>query len=155
VNLLAGVHVEHRGDETAQVELGEHAGSAGPAEGGAPARRDEQLPTASASATGSPGATRYPVCPCTTVSVMPPVRAGTTGRPMLIASTGTRPNGSRPPGSKHHILTEGAGIPLCASLTGGNHNDVTVLLPLIDSDRAGRRPRPDRDISQAAQVAVD
>src|SRR5215813_15284947 len=50
------------------------------------------------------------------------------------------------PGSKHHVLTEGAGIPLSLSLTGGNRNDVTQLLPLIDkthrcaavvADRAG------------------
>src|SRR5437867_740351 len=36
------------------------------------------------------------------------------------------------PGSKPHVLTEGAGVPLAVSLTGGNRNDVTELLPLID-----------------------
>ncbi|MDG5807610.1 IS5 family transposase [Streptomyces ossamyceticus] len=36
------------------------------------------------------------------------------------------------PGSKHHVLTDGQGIPLAVSLTGGNRNDVTQLLPLID-----------------------
>jgi Transposase DDE domain len=36
------------------------------------------------------------------------------------------------PGSKHHILTEAGGVPLVATLTGGNHNDVTQLLPLLD-----------------------
>jgi transposase len=36
------------------------------------------------------------------------------------------------PGSKHHVLTESAGIPLCVSLTGGNRNYITQLLPLID-----------------------
>src|SRR4051794_39813723 len=47
------------------------------------------------------------------------------------------------PGSKHHVLTEGAGIPLAASLTGGNPNDVTELLPLIDKVAPVRgRPRP-------------
>ncbi|MFE7854079.1 transposase [Streptomyces sp. NPDC057403] len=35
-------------------------------------------------------------------------------------------------GSKHHILTDGQGIPLALSLTGGNRNDVTQLLPLLD-----------------------
>jgi transposase len=50
------------------------------------------------------------------------------------------------PGSKHHVLTEGAGIPLCASLTGGNRNDITQLLPLIDKipPVRGRRGRPRR-----------
>jgi hypothetical protein len=48
------------------------------------------------------------------------------------------------PGSKHHVLTEGAGIPLSTSLTGGNRNDVTQLLPLIDKipPVRGRRGRP-------------
>ncbi|MFJ4982163.1 transposase, partial [Streptomyces coeruleorubidus] len=32
------------------------------------------------------------------------------------------------PGSKHHVLTDGQGIPLAVSLTGGNRNDVTQLL---------------------------
>ncbi|MFD8197267.1 IS5 family transposase [Streptomyces wuyuanensis] len=35
------------------------------------------------------------------------------------------------PGSKHHVLVEGQGIPLAVSLTGGNRNDVTQLLPLL------------------------
>ncbi|MFD8257713.1 IS5 family transposase [Streptomyces griseoluteus] len=53
------------------------------------------------------------------------------------------------PGSKHHILTDGQGIPLAVSLTGGNRNDVTQLLPLLDKIPAvagvvGRpRHRPD------------
>jgi hypothetical protein len=43
-------------------------------------------------------------------------------------------------------LTEGAGIPLVVSLTGGNRNDITQLLPLIDSIPAvqPRRGRPRR-----------
>ncbi|MBW8797495.1 MAG: transposase [Streptomyces sp.] len=36
------------------------------------------------------------------------------------------------PGSKHPILTDAQGIPLAVSLTGGNRNDVTQLLPLLD-----------------------
>ncbi|WP_455568977.1 IS5 family transposase [Streptomyces lincolnensis] len=53
------------------------------------------------------------------------------------------------PGSKHHLVVEGQGIPLAASLTGGNRNDVTQLLPLLDKIPAvagvvGRpRHRPD------------
>ncbi|RDG38649.1 IS5 family transposase [Streptomyces corynorhini] len=35
------------------------------------------------------------------------------------------------PGSKHHILVDGQGIPLAVSLTGGNRNDVTQLMPLL------------------------
>ncbi len=36
------------------------------------------------------------------------------------------------PGSKHHVLTDGQGIPLAVSLTGGNRNDVSQFLPLLD-----------------------
>jgi transposase len=36
------------------------------------------------------------------------------------------------PGSKHHVLTDGQGIPLAVSLTGGNRNDVTQLMPPLD-----------------------
>ncbi|MEU0947253.1 IS5 family transposase [Streptomyces canus] len=36
------------------------------------------------------------------------------------------------PGSKHQLITDGQGIPLAVSLTGGNRNDVTQLLPLLD-----------------------
>ncbi|MEU6709636.1 transposase [Streptomyces wuyuanensis] len=35
------------------------------------------------------------------------------------------------PGSNHHLLAEEQGIPLAVSLTGGNRNDVTQLLPLL------------------------
>ncbi|MEC7050769.1 IS5 family transposase [Streptomyces violaceochromogenes] len=53
------------------------------------------------------------------------------------------------PGSKHHVITDGQGIPLAVSLTGGNRNDVTQLLSLVDKIPAvagtvGRpRRRPD------------
>jgi IS5 family transposase len=33
--------------------------------------------------------------------------------------------------SKHHLLVDASGIPLAVTLTGGNHNDVTQLLPLL------------------------
>ncbi|MFJ5062917.1 IS5 family transposase [Streptomyces nigra] len=45
-----------------------------------------------------------------------------------------RPQPGRPrtAGQQHHVLTDGQGIPLAVSLTGGNRNDVTQLLPLLD-----------------------
>lgn len=48
------------------------------------------------------------------------------------------------PGSKHHLITEAHGIPLAVSLTGGNRNDVTQLMPLIQAipPVRGRRGRP-------------
>ena len=55
-------------------------------------------------------------------------------------------------GSKHHLLVDATGIPLAVSLTGGNRNDVTQLLPLLD-DLAARpvagkvgRPRQKPDM---------
>jgi transposase len=50
------------------------------------------------------------------------------------------------PGSKHHLITEGHGIPLAAILTGGNRNDMTQLMPLIEAvpPVRGRRGRPRR-----------
>ncbi len=37
------------------------------------------------------------------------------------------------PGTKHHLLTDANGIPLAVTVTGGNRNDVTQLLPLLDA----------------------
>ncbi|ONI83973.1 IS5 family transposase [Saccharothrix sp. ALI-22-I] len=50
------------------------------------------------------------------------------------------------PGSKHHVLTDGGGIPLAVILTGGNRNDVTQVEPLLDAvpNVRGRRGRPRR-----------
>ncbi len=50
------------------------------------------------------------------------------------------------PGGKHHIITDGQGIPLAVSLTGGNRNDVTQFLPLLDTipALAGTVGRPRR-----------
>jgi transposase len=44
------------------------------------------------------------------------------------------------------VITDGRGIPLAVSLTGGNRNDVTELLPLIEAipPVRGRRGRPRR-----------
>ena len=48
------------------------------------------------------------------------------------ALTGPSPVDRGRTGSKHHLLVDSAGIPLAISLTGGNRNDVTQLLPLVD-----------------------
>jgi transposase len=56
-------------------------------------------------------------------------------------------------GSKHHLLVDASGLPLAWSLTGGNRNDVTQLIPLVDAvpgvrGSVGRpRRRPDRVIA--------
>jgi transposase len=66
------------------------------------------------------------------------------------ALTGPSPVDRARVGSKHHLLTDSSGIPLAISLTGGQRNDVTQLLPLIDGvgpvrGRVGRpRQRAER-----------
>ncbi|WP_220289438.1 IS5 family transposase [Streptomyces sp. MBT84] len=58
--------------------------------------------------------------------------------------TGPSPVDRARTGSKHHVITEGHGIPLAVSLTGGNRNDVTQLVPLLQAvpPIRGRRGRP-------------
>ncbi|MFI9382104.1 IS5 family transposase [Kutzneria sp. NPDC052558] len=59
--------------------------------------------------------------------------------------TGPSPVDRARTGSKHHLITEGRGIPLAVSLTGGNRHDVTQLMPLIEKvpPVRGLRRRPD------------
>jgi len=47
--------------------------------------------------------------------------------------TGPNPTDRSKPGSKHHIMTDGQGIPLATLLTAANVNEVTQLLPLVDA----------------------
>ncbi|WP_369275960.1 IS5 family transposase [Streptomyces sp. R11] len=63
--------------------------------------------------------------------------------------TGPSPVDRGRAGSKHHLITDGHGTPLAVLLTGGNRNDVTQLIPLLDAippvrGRVGRpRRKPD------------
>ncbi|MFE0771633.1 IS5 family transposase [Streptomyces sp. NPDC058861] len=52
------------------------------------------------------------------------------GRPTRPKS-GPSPVDRARPGSKHHLIVDGQGIPLAVSLTGGNRNDITQLMPLL------------------------
>ena len=64
--------------------------------------------------------------------------------------TGPSPVDRRKKGSKHHILTDGQGVPLAATTTAANVNDVTQLRGLVEAippvrGKPGRpRRRPDR-----------
>ena len=66
------------------------------------------------------------------------------------SATGPSPVDRARCGSKHHLLVDATGIPLAWTLTGGNRNDVTQLIPLIERvppvrGLVGRpRRRPDR-----------
>src|SRR6266446_9681185 len=66
------------------------------------------------------------------------------------SATGPSPVDRARNGSKHHLLVDATGIPLAWTVTGGNRNDVTQLVPLIERvppvrGKVGRpRRRPDR-----------
>jgi len=58
--------------------------------------------------------------------------------------TGPNPTDRRKLGTKHHIVTDGQGIPLAFTVTGANRHDVTQLIPLVDAipPVRGKRGRP-------------
>jgi DDE family transposase len=63
--------------------------------------------------------------------------------PTGVAQTAADPGRA---GSKHHAIVDPSGVPLAVSVTAGNRNDVTQLIPLIDAigPVAGKRGRPRR-----------
>ena len=60
--------------------------------------------------------------------------------------TGPSPVDRARSGSKHHLIACGRGTPLAVGLTGGNRNDITQMIPLVDAipPVRGRRGRPRR-----------
>jgi len=72
------------------------------------------------------------------------------------AETGPSPVDRGRPGSKHHLLVDGSGLPLAWRLGAGNRNDILQLLPLLDAVPAvagltGRpRRRPDSVLADRA-----
>ena len=57
--------------------------------------------------------------------------------------TGASPVDRGKTGSQHHLNCDGDGIPLAVTHTGGNRNDITQPIPLLDAIRR-RRGRPHR-----------
>jgi transposase len=68
--------------------------------------------------------------------------------------TGPSPVDRGRTGSKHHLIVDSGGIPLAVTLTGGNRNDVTQLLPLVDGV-GPVRGKPGRPRRRAEQVVAD
>jgi hypothetical protein len=62
------------------------------------------------------------------------------------SKTGRSPVDRGRSGSKHPLITAATGIPLAATLTGGNRHDVTPLIPLLEAvpPVRGKRGRPRR-----------
>lgn len=59
-------------------------------------------------------------------------------------ATGPNPTDRGRPGTKHHILVDGQGVPLAVTITGANVPDLMQLLPLVVAvpPVAGKRGRP-------------
>jgi transposase len=58
--------------------------------------------------------------------------------------TGPNPTDRRKPGSKHHVLTDGNGVPLQVQTSAANTHDIKHLLPLVVNipKVRGKRGRP-------------
>jgi transposase len=66
--------------------------------------------------------------------------------------TGPNPTDRRKSGSKHHIMTDAQGIPLAATVTAANVNEVTqVLQVLVDLEPVGGKPGPNRELPDRLQ----
>jgi transposase len=60
--------------------------------------------------------------------------------------TGPNPTDRGKSGSKHHVLTDAQGIPLNATVTGANVNEVTQVLDVLtDMPAVGGKPGPKRE----------
>jgi len=67
-------------------------------------------------------------------------------------NTGPNPTDRRKSGSKHHILTDAHGIPLNATVTAANVNEVTqVLNVLVEKPAVGGKPGPNRELPDRLQ----
>jgi transposase len=59
--------------------------------------------------------------------------------------TGPNPTDRGKSGSKHHVLTDGQGIPLAATVTAANVNEVTQVFQVLDAmPPVGGKPGPKR-----------
>jgi transposase len=66
--------------------------------------------------------------------------------------TGPNPTDRGKSGSKHHVLTDAQGIPLNATTTAANVNDVTQLLDvLVNMPPVGGKPGPPRQLPERIQ----
>jgi len=66
--------------------------------------------------------------------------------------TGPNPTDRGKSGSKHHLMTDAQGVPLAATVTGANVNEVTqVLQVLADMPPVGGKPGPQREKPERLQ----
>jgi transposase len=66
--------------------------------------------------------------------------------------TGPNPTDRSKSGSKHHILTDAHGIPLNATVTAANVNEVTQVIDvLLNKPAVGGKPGPKRELPERLQ----
>src|SRR6516165_9425538 len=66
--------------------------------------------------------------------------------------TGPNPTDRSKSGSKHHVLTDAQGIPLNATVTAANVNEVTEVLDvLVNKPAVGGKPGPKRELPDRLQ----
>jgi transposase len=66
--------------------------------------------------------------------------------------TGPNPTDRSKSGSKHHVLTDAHGIPLNATVTAANVNEVTQVLDLlVNKPAVGGKPGPKRELPERLQ----
>ena len=66
--------------------------------------------------------------------------------------TGPNPTDRSKSGSKHHVLTDAQGIPLNATVTAANVNEVTQVLDvLVNKPAVGGKPGPKRELPDRLQ----
>jgi transposase len=68
--------------------------------------------------------------------------------------TGPNPTDRRKPGSKHHLVTDGQGVPLQVELSAANTSDITMLIPLV-VDIPPVRGKPGHPRSRPDQLYAD
>jgi transposase len=72
---------------------------------------------------------------CSSPSCRPPAglwRTRATYRRKRGSETGPSPVDRGRNGSKHHLLVDATGIPLAWTVSGGNRNDITQVIPLVE-----------------------
>jgi transposase len=66
--------------------------------------------------------------------------------------TGPNPTDRGKSGSKHHVMTDAQGLPLAATVTAANVNEVTQVFPVLtDLDPVGGKPGPHREKPERLQ----
>lgn len=75
--------------------------------------------------------------------------------------TGPNPTDRRKPGSKHHVITDGGGVPLAVELSGANRHDIRHLaslvahIPPVRGKPGPPRSRPERAYGDRAYDSKD